>query len=188
MAKLSLQEQLLKSGLVSSGQAKAVRTEKQKQVKQQQHNKKIEVDVAKEQVQKLRLEQAEKDRELNLLRKQEEEQKHLAAQVKQIIEQNRLAQTDSTNKNQDDSVAYHFTDNNKVKTLYVSKSIRDQISQGEIAIVRLNHQYELVSVEIAEKIKLRDTACLIVFNQPAKSDENQQDPYSAYQVPDDLLW
>lgn len=188
MAKLSLQEQLLKSGLVSSGRAKAVKSEKQKQVKQQHHNKKIEIDVAKEQVQKLRLEQAEKDRELNLQRKQDEQQKHLAAQVKQIIEQNRLAQTDSSNKNQDDSVAYHFTDNNKVKTLYVSISIRDQIAQGKIAIVRLNHQYELVSAEIAEKIKLRENASVIVFNQPTKTDENMEDPYSAYHVPDDLLW
>jgi uncharacterized protein YaiL (DUF2058 family) len=39
MAKLSLQEQLLKSGLVGSGQARAVKSEKHKQVKQQQHNK-----------------------------------------------------------------------------------------------------------------------------------------------------
>ncbi len=187
MAKLSLQEQLLKSGLVSSGQARSAKSEKQKQAKQQHHNKTIVVDEAKELAEKARLEKAEKDRELNLQRKQEEERKQLAAQVKQLIEQNRLKLTVDLNGQHDDSFAYHFTDNNKVKTLYVSKPIRDQISQGRLAIVKLGQQYEVVPVEIAEKIKARDEASIVV-NQGTKIEASQQDPYAAYQVPDDLTW
>jgi uncharacterized protein YaiL (DUF2058 family) len=185
MAKMSLQEQLIKSGLVSAGKAKAVKTEKHKQVKQQQHNKTVTVAEAKEQAQKAKLEQAERDRELNQERKQEEERKQLVAQVKQLIEQNRLSLEKVIT---DDSIPYHFTDKNKVKTLYVSKAMRDQITQGRLAIVKLGKLYEVVSAETALKIKSRLQASLIVFNEPNLSEACQDDPYADYQVPDDLMW
>jgi uncharacterized protein len=188
MAKLSLQEQLLKSGLVGSGQAKAVKSEKHKQAKQQQHNKTAVTDDLKQQAQKVRLEQAEKDRELNQQRKQEEERKQLAAQVKQLIEQNRLPKDKALADQLDEGLAYHFTDNNKVKTLYVSKTTRVQITEGQLAIVRLGKQYEIVSAEIADKIKLRDETSIMVFNEPVTTVDKQEDPYVAYQVPDDLTW
>jgi uncharacterized protein len=185
MAKLSLQEQLLKSGLVGKGQARAVKSEKHKQTKQQQHNKAVIANDAKEKAQKAQLEQAEKDRELNRIRKQEDERKHLDTQVKQLIEQNRLPQDKVIT---DDSIAYHFTDNNKVKTLYVSKDMREQITQGKLAIVGLGKQYEVVQAQIALKIKARDGISIMVFNQALDSVHNQEDPYANYQVPDDLEW
>ena len=188
MAKLSLQEQLLKSGLVSTGQARTAKAEKHKQTKQQQHNKASTVDEAKEQAEKARFEQAERDRELNQRRKQDEERKHLSAQVKQLIEQNRLPKDNSPAGQFDDSLAYHFTDNNKVKTLYVSKAMREQITQGQLAIVRLGKQYEVVPAEIAVKIKARDELCVITLNEPTSLVESKEDPYAAYQIPDDLTW
>jgi uncharacterized protein len=188
MAKLTLQEQLLKSGLVSTGQARAVKSEKHKQTKQQQHNKATIVDDIKVQAQQVRLEQAEHDRELNQRRKQEEDRKHLAAQIKQLIEQNRLPKSKASASQLDDDIAYHFTDGSKVKTLYVSQAVRDQIVQGQLAIVRLGKHYELVGTEVAEKIKLRDESCIIALNTPSASDSHQQDPYADYPVPDDLMW
>jgi uncharacterized protein len=185
MAKLSLQEQLLKSGLVGSGQARTVKSEKHKQAKQQLHNKAVSADEAKEHAQKARLEQAEKDRQLNLQRKQEEERKHLAAQVKQLIEQNRLPQDKLIT---DESLAYHFTDNNKVKTLYVSKTMREQITQGKLGIVRWGRNYEIVPAETVLKIKERDELRVIALNESISSNDNQADPYADYQVPDDLVW
>ncbi len=186
MAKLSLQEQLLKSGLVGAGQAKAVKSEKHKQAKQQQHNKALVVDDLKDQAQKVRLEQAEKDRELNQRRKQEEERKQLEAQAKQLIEQHRLP-NDVAAAQFDESLAYHFTDNGKVKTVYVSKARRLQITQGQLAIVKLGQQYEIVKADVADKIKQRDEASVIVLNQPLSS-QGEDDPYSDFQVPDDLIW
>ena len=188
MAKLSLQEQLLKSGLVGSGQAKTIKAGKYKQAKQQQHNKIAVADDLKEKAQKARLEQAEKDRELNQQRKQEEERKQLAAQVKQLIEQNRLPKEKFSAAQLDDNLAYHFTDRNKVKTLYVSKNQREQITQGQLAIVRLGKQYELVSADVADKIKLRDETSVIVLNDLNHQLVAQEDAYSVFQVPDDLTW
>ena len=145
--KLSLQEQLLKSGLVSAAKAKTIKSDKRKQTQQQRHNKVEVVDEAKELAQKAQAEKIERDRELNQLRQQQEEQKQLAAQIKQIIELNRLPRDA-------EGLAYNFTDNNKVKRLYVSDPVREKIVRGNLAIVRLENQYELVPADIAEKITL----------------------------------
>ena len=181
MAKLSLQEQLLKSGLVSAAQAKSVKTDKRKQTQQQRKNKVEVADEAKVLAQKAQAEKIERDRELNQLRQQQEEQKQLAAQIKQIIELNRLPRDA-------EGIAYNFTDNNKVKRLYVSKTMRDQIAQGRLAIVKFGQQYEVVSAEAARKIQQRDAASVIVFNQQNKTSDVVDDAYAEYQVPDDLIW
>ncbi|MDP2177347.1 DUF2058 domain-containing protein [Methylicorpusculum sp.] len=179
--KLSLQEQLLKSGLVSSAQAKSVKSDKHKQNQQQRKNKIEVVDEAKELAQKAQAEKLERDRELNHLRQQQEEQKQLAAQIKQIIELNRLPTAG-------DGLAYNFTDNNKVKRIYVSAEMRDQIAEGRLAIVKLGQTYEVVSAETARKIQSRDAASVIVFNVDKKNAETTDDAYAQYQIPDDLIW
>ncbi len=180
--KLSLQEQLLKSGLASSAQAKTVKSEKHKQTRQQRKNNLDVVDGAKELALKAQAEKTEKDRALNQLRKQQDAQKELAAQVKQLIEVNRHPQDA-------EGVAYNFTDHNKVKTLYVTNTMRGQLSNGGLAIVKLGQGYEVVSSEVANKISQRDPACVIVHNVLVKTEvQKTEDPYAAYQIPDDLLW
>ena len=181
MAKLSLQEQLLKSGLVSAAQAKSIKSDKRKQTQQQRKNNVEVVDEAKELAQKAQAEKIERDRTLNQVRQQQDEQKQLAAQIKQIIELNRLP-TDA------EGLAYNFTDNNKVKRLYVSEAMRDQIAEGRLAIVKLGTNYEVVSAEVARKIQQRDAARVIVFNENNKVMDVIDDAYAAYQVPDDLIW
>ena len=180
--KLSLQDQLLKSGLVSSAQAKTAKSDKRKQTEQQRKNNITVVDEAKELVQKAQAEKAERDRELNLIKKQQEEQKHLIAQVKQLIELNKQPKDA-------DGVVYHFSDNNKVKTLYVSEAMREQIIRGRLAIVKLGESYEVVSSDVAKKISLRDAGSVIVNNETgADAEDNKDDPYADYQIPDDLIW
>jgi uncharacterized protein YaiL (DUF2058 family) len=180
--KLSLQEQLLKSGLVSSALAKSAKSDKHKQTQQQRKNNITIVDEAKELVKKAQSEKVERDRELNQLKTQQEEQKHLIAQVKQLIELNRLPKDA-------DGVAYHFNDKNKVKTLYVSEAMRIQIIAGKLAVVKYGESYEVVSAEVAKKISLRDPVSVIVDNQPATGVVNtEDDPYANYQIPDDLVW
>jgi uncharacterized protein YaiL (DUF2058 family) len=181
MAKLSLQEQLLKSGLVSAAKAKSVKAEKRKQTQQQRKNGVELVDEAKELAQKAQAEKIERDRELNQIRQQQEEQKQLAAQIKQIIELNRLPRDE-------DGMAYNFTDDNKVKRLHVSVAMRDQIAEGRLAIVKLGGGYEVVSAEAAGKIQQRDADSVIVFNRQNQPADAVDDVYAAYQVPDDLIW
>lgn len=180
--KLSLQEQLLKSGLVSTAQAKSAKSDKRKQTQQQRKNNVTVVDEVKELALKAQAEKAERDRELNQSRQQQEEQKQLFAQVRQLIELNRQPQDA-------DGLAYHFSDNNKIKTLYISAAMREQIIRGRLAIVKLGEGYEVVSDDVAKKISLRNKASVIVCNEPVVNGvDNTGDPYSAYQIPDDLMW
>jgi uncharacterized protein YaiL (DUF2058 family) len=179
--KLSLQEQLLKSGLVSNAQAKTIKSDKRKQTRQQQNNNVVVVDEAKLLAEKTQAEKAARDKELNQSRKLQDEQKQLAAQVKQLIELNRQSRDEN-------GVAYKFSDNNKIKTIYVADAMREQLIQGRLAIVRLVQQYEVVSAEIAKKIQARDENSVIVFNEQGKAVIEEEDAYAAYQVPDDLIW
>lgn len=187
--KLSLQEQLLKSGLVTTAQARAVKAEKHKQVQQQRHNKVQVVDEGKRMMQQALAEKAERDKELNKLKQEQEERKQIAAQVRQLIENNRIAIDESAIEEFDDSHAYHFTDQNKVKKLFVPKAMREQISNGKLAIVRLRRRYDVVPVEIAGKIRERDPSSVIIWNDASAAPvENGDDPYARYQIPDDLMW
>lgn len=182
--KLSLQEQLLQSGLASSAQAKSVKSEKHKQAQLQRKNNVVVKDETKELAQKARAEQLAKDLELNQQRQQQEQKKQLMAQVKQLIEQNKLPRVDN-----EDDVAYRFTDDNKVKTLYVPESMRVQLSNGKLAIVKSGKKYEVVIAEIAHKIAERDVGSVLVNNETASSKaEKADDPYAGFEVPDDLMW
>lgn len=180
--KLSLQEQLLKSGLVSSAQAKSAKSNKHKQEQLQRKNNVVVVDEAKAWSEKARLEKLEKDLALNQLHQQQELKKQLLAQIKQLIEQNKLPRDE-------EGIAYRFINNNKVKTLYVSETMRTQLINGQLAIVRLGKNYEVVTAEIAKKIGERNADSVLVHNEVVTSHvEQPDDPYAGYSVPDDLMW
>lgn len=179
----------MKSGLVTTAQARTAKSEKHKQVQQQRHNNVQVADEAKRMVQQALAEKAERDKELNRLKLEQEERKQIAAQVRQLIESHRIAIDEGAIEEFDDSHAYHFTDQNKVKKLFVPKAMRDQISSGKLAIVRLRRRYEVVPVDIAGKIRERDPASVIVWNDAsAQAVQPSDDPYAQYQIPDDLMW
>lgn len=178
---LSLQDQLLKSGLASDAKAKQVKAEKRKQGKQQRNNGVEIIDEAKISAEQARMQQAERDRELNRLRKQAEEQKALAAQIKQIVELNRIAKDDN-------GIAYQFNDENRVKTVHVAEKVREALINGRAGIIRLESGYEIVPAEIARKVQDRDTTSVVVLNENTQDIPATDDPYAAYQIPDDLIW
>ncbi len=178
---LSLQEQLLKSGLTSDAKVKQVKTEKRKQNKQQRNNGVEIVDEIKLTAEQVRLQQVERDRELNRQRKVLEEQKALVAQIKQIAELNRIAQDNH-------GIAYQFNDDNKVKVVYVNEAVRETLVNGRAGIVKLEQHYEVVPAEVARKIQARDQQAVVVLNQASQATLDADDPYAAYQIPDDLLW
>jgi uncharacterized protein len=188
MAKLSLQEQLIKAGLVNQAQARTVKTEKYKQTKQAHNTKDALADELKQQIQKKQAEQAAKDLELNRLKKQEEERKQRVAAIKQIIKQNALPLPDPLKTEDDKICAYRFTDNEKVKILYVSPEIQKQLSDGGLGIVKQGERYKVVATEIAKKIAELDNSRLIVLFEEPKTEQNQDDPYAIYKIPDDLMW
>ena len=178
---LSLQDQLLKSGLTSDAKAKQVKTEKRKQAKVQRNNGVEVVDEIKLSAEQARQQQAERDRELNRLKQQAEAQKALAAQIVQISQLNRIAQDSN-------GLAYQFNHQNKVKTVYVSEKVREALINGRAGIIGLDSGYEIVPAEIARKIQDRDASRVVVLNQISQATMAEDDPYADYQIPDDLMW
>lgn len=178
----ALRDQLLKAGLVNDKQVKKAVKEKRRETLKGQNEPGALAD-SKPQAQKAQAEKAERDRRLNLQRKEAAEQKAIAAQVRQLIEANRQPRGD-------DDVPYNFSDGSKVKRLYVSDAVRDQLGRGLLAIVKLDGRYELVPCEIARKIHARDETAVVLLNDPQKTSgrEGDDDPYADYRIPDDLLW
>jgi len=180
---MSLQDQLLKSGLVNQTKLKQVKAEKRKQTRKQQKNKVSVENEAKKLAEQARAKQVEKDRLLNEQRNQETAKKQQANQIAQLIETNKLPQDE-------DGIPYRFTDDNKVKDIYVSEAVRKKIISGRLAIVRAQQGYEVVASEVAEKIRQVEASIVVVlFESTQEATENSEDdPYKDYQIPDDLIW
>ena len=177
---MSLQDQLLKAGLVDDKKAHKIKKNKQKQTRQKQKNKVETTDEAKLAAQQAQAEQVERDRQLNLQRKAETERKAVAAQVRQLVEMNRQSRDDG-------EVDYSFTDGTLIKRLSVTETQLKQLSNGRLSIIKLDNRYELIPTLVAEKIQQRDKGIPILSNQPTETPE-EDDPYADYQVPDDLMW
>lgn len=179
---MSLQDQLLKAGLVDKKKAQKVKKDKNKQARVKRKNKIETTDEAKLAAEKAQAEKVERDRQLNLQRKQEAEQKAVTAQIRQLIEMNRQE------KNAGD-ITYNFTDGTTVSHIYVDERQQKQLSNGHLAIVRLDGQYEIVPSSVSEKIALRDENYLVYSNRDKVDNEiDEDDPYAEFQVPDDLMW
>lgn len=177
----SLQDQLLKAGLASEAQAK--KAEARKVPKKRGKKKGRKEPALSESAQLARqamADKAQKDRALNQQRRAEADAKALAAQVRQLIEQNRLTREEG-------DVAYHFVFEGKVRRVYVTAEIQSRLVGGSAAIVRLGSSFEVVPGSIAEKIKSRDPGC-VVDQQATESSSDESDPYKDYKVPDDLMW
>src|SRR5690554_3680307 len=139
----SLQEQLLKAGLADEKKAREVRNEKRKQRKQQPKGATV-VNEAEERARKARQEKAERDRQLNLEHKKEAEKKAFQAQIRQLIETNRLDRSRG-------ETSYQFVDGKKIKKILVDDQMVDQLSRGRLAIVALGENYEVVPDKRSEE-------------------------------------
>ena len=175
----SLQDQLLKAGIVNEKKAKQAKKEKRKQEKQSKKGQSF-VNESREQAQKTQVERFERDREINRQRELVATQKAIAAQIKQLIDVNRIDRSKG-------DISYQFNDGGKIKKIYVTTLLHTQLSKGLIAVVALSGKYELVPAVVADKIKQRDETIILVQNKPSEA-EAEDDYYADFKIPDDLMW
>ncbi|AKF47274.1 MULTISPECIES: DUF2058 domain-containing protein [Pseudomonas] len=177
---LSLRDQLLKAGLVNQKQAKQVGKEKQKEQRLVHKGQAQADDSQKRAAQEAMAEKARRDQELNRQQQEKVEQKARTAQVKQLIEVSRLPKLITEDY-------YNFVDDKKVKRIPVNAMVRNKLSSGSLAIVHHGGGYEIIPREAALKIQERDPRRIVLLNTPTEAPD-ADDPYAAYQVPDDLMW
>jgi uncharacterized protein len=176
------QEQLLKAGVVSKQQVQKVQQDKNKKKKQQHNNKKIKpINEAQLTAKKLAEEKSERDRELNKRREDQARGKAVSAEINQLIKDSLIPRDEKC------EIAYNFEHQKKVKKIYINAEMKQQIIKGKLGIARIEGVYELVPVLVAEKIKQRNEKRVVIFEVEEKS-KDDSDPYSDYEVPDDLVW
>lgn len=176
----SLKDQLLKAGIVDSKKAKQIDKEKRKAAKSQPKGH-ARVDETREQVKLAQAQKAERDRELNRQQQAQNEKKAIQAQIIQLIRMNRIERVAG-------DVAYQFTDGRKIKKIYVTPQLQDELSRGRLAIARLDDSYELLPAAAARKIMQRDEEAIILLNTSEPAAVGEEDPYAEYKIPDDLMW
>lgn len=175
---MSLKEQLLKAGLADAKKLKAINKEKHLQRKQAGKKQPV-VNEATVLAEQKRQQQIARDQELNRQKQAELNQKAIAAQVKQLIDNNTVAAKGE--------VAFNFTDDKLVKRIYVSQTQQNELTRGLLAVAGLQQRYYLIPAQVAEKIQQRMPESILVLNsRQQKPDED--DPYADYQIPDDLMW
>jgi len=126
-----------------------------------------------------------KERARNANQKQQEEAKknEAKAQIRQLIATNRLSLKNG-------AIAYHFTDNNKIARLFLpTREMVDELSRGQLAIIREKDGYGVVPASVAEKIRAWQPDLVVLHNtSPQETPADPDDPYAAYKIPDDLIW
>lgn len=179
----SLKDQLLQAGLIDTKKAKQAAKDKRKETNVARRAPEPVVDEVKQKVEQDRAEKAERDRELNRQRVQELELKAIAAQIKQLIENHRQSKDAGQ-----DAVEHNFSHGKLIKKIRVSPKVQQQIIRGLLAIVKLGEGYELVPRVVADKISQRDATAVVVANTKIDTQDDEDDPYKDYVIPDDLMW
>lgn len=177
---VSLQEQLLKAGLVDKGKVKQAGHDKSKQKKVERQTGTQSIDEARLAALDTQRKNAERTRELNAQRVAATNQKAIVAQIAQMVQQSRQSKGAG-------DIAYNFTHGKTIERLYVSAEVQSHLIAGRLVIIRLGSATELVPRVVADKIAERDPSLVVrVSKTSTKIDED--DPYAAFQIPDDLMW
>ena len=179
----SLQDQFMKAGLVSKGKAKQLNQDKSRQQKLDRKSGVQTVDEAKQAALEIQRQQAERARELNAQRDAAARQKAIEAQIVQMIQQHKQAKLTRGAA----EVAYNYTHDGKIKRMYVSAAVQAHIVAGHLVIVCQGEAAELLPKTIGDKIAERDPGLVVRVNKTT-TEVDADDPYAAYQIPDDLMW
>lgn len=175
-----LQEQLLKAGLVKKSKVAEVAREQAKQ----RHGKAPPAPSAEQaEAERARQEKAERDRALSAERNAQARTQEQRAQARQIVEQNKLKLVGES--------AYAFADEGVIKNVLVNEAVRAQLASGGLVVVRHDQGYAVIPRAAADKVYARDAARVVLdHGKPGDqgSDGADDDYYSQFKVPDDLIW
>ncbi|AXY56741.1 DUF2058 domain-containing protein [Acinetobacter chinensis] len=178
MVKNALAAQLLKAGLVDNKKAKKLSKQAQHEQRTGQSNEAdLKAKIAQDQQEK----QA-KDQALDLEKKKALHEKELKAAIVQMINQHKIRETngDST---------YQFIDEDKIKKVYINQQIYNALVSGSLVIAKDKESYSFLPKALADRINEKMQGFIIVNNsEKNEAVTDEEDPYAAYVIPDDLMW
>ncbi|REL34741.1 DUF2058 domain-containing protein [Thalassotalea euphylliae] len=180
----SLQDQLLKAGLTTKQKARQANSDKRKKNKQKRSGAQVEAsmqeqvkqDIAKQKEQKLA-----KDAALNAEKQELLAAKELHQRILQILAHHQV-------KDIAGEVEYNYTFGTKVKKLLVNELTQKALVNGRLSICGLDDVTYVVTKETADKLATLDESVVLLSNDKVEESVDEDDPYAAYQIPDDLMW
>ncbi len=178
MVKNALQAQLLKAGLVDNKKAKKL----SKQAVHEQRTGQSDEAALKAKIAQDQQEKLEKDQALDLEKKRLLQGKELKAAIVQMINQHKIRHIDG-------DVSYQFIDESKVKKIYLNQQIYNALVSGSLVVAKENDGYAVLPKALADRINDKMEGFIIV-NNSEKNEQitDEEDPYAAYVIPDDLMW
>lgn len=179
----SLQEQLLKAGLVDQKKVKQLKSEQRKQKKQgksgQPDASQAEASARAERLKTEAEAKAAKARDANARREAARVRKEKEAQVRQIIEANVISRDGGEQ-------AWQFAWKGKVKKVYVTTEQADKLSRGRLGLCFFRGKYWLLPPEACARIEQRLPDLIVKSNADKASEEEAA--YAGFEIPDDLTW
>lgn len=178
----SLQEQLMKSGLINKQKAKQAQTDKRRKAKQKKKKGTVEVSDVQLSIDAQKEQQRLQDLEKNRQTQADLDARSAHGKLIQMIAQH-------CEKNYQGEIDYHFTYDNKVKRIAINDDIQTSLVNGRLAICVLNEEFYLINKEATEKLAEIDASVLVALHE--KVDVNaieEDDPYAEFAVPDDIVW
>ncbi|MGQ9373763.1 DUF2058 domain-containing protein [Acinetobacter tandoii] len=178
MVKNALQAQLLKAGLVDNKKAKKLSKQAvHGQRTGQNDDAEIKAKIAKDKQDKMAKDQALEQEKKSIL-----QEKELKAAIVQMIQQHKI-------KDVAGDVVYQFIDESKIKKVYLQQQIYNALVSGSLVIAKDLDSYAYLPKALADRINEKMTGFIIV-NNSEKNEQvtDEEDPYAAYVIPDDLMW
>lgn len=153
---MSLRDELLKAGLVSSDKARKQDSDARQQVHQRKKNKALASEEAARQAEARRQAEAEaaskreRDRQLNLEREAEKKRRELVARAQQSIDSHRLNEPEA-------EILYNFLDSDGrwIRAIRVTPAQRKGLAMGRLAIARGDRHafdFPLIARDTATKL------------------------------------
>jgi len=162
---LSLQEQMLKAGLVDKKQVKKADHEKRIKHKKKRKGGGGNLESEKERLLQQQAERAQQDRKLNAERVQQAQRKADQAAAQQLIQIN-------LSPVEEGDVLYHYVVASQIKRISVHQDIADKLSQGRVGLATHNEEVVLIPAETVMKILKRDARLILAYNDPAQIEDD----------------
>jgi uncharacterized protein len=177
MVKNALQAQLLKAGLVDNKKAKKL---SKQAVHEKRTGESTEAEL-KASIEQAKQEKQVKDQAIEQQKKAVLQEKELKATILQMIDQHKIRNTDG-------DVAYQFIDE-KIKKVYINQQIYNALVAGSLVILKDNDSYAFLPKPLADRIDAKMKGFIVVNNsENNEQTTDEEDPYAAYVIPDDLMW
>jgi uncharacterized protein YaiL (DUF2058 family) len=98
---------------------------------------------------------------------------------------------DNTEAREEGETAYHFVKGSRVKRIYVTEDQRARLAEGALAVAAMKGKHYLIPMPVAREIRELIPEYFVAMGEshkPSESGAEVDDEYADFQVPDDLTW